>query len=109
MTDDEIFAKLKEGQDLLSKYKEVVAPVAEELAKRKSLFVFGKEGAYTGDLGCFEEGLNSICLHITPEFHGRNYKEYQAVAGERPYDFDYEWSKKAVEAGVVGIHISGYY
>ena len=109
MTDDEIIAKLKEGQDLLSKYKEVVAPVAEELAKRKSLFVFGKEGGYSGDLGCFESGPNVICLHITPEFQGSTYGEYQKAAGDRPYDFDLEWSKKAVDAGIVGIHIDGHF
>lgn len=109
MTDDEIIAKLKEADALLAKYREIVGPVADELAKKKSIFVFGKEGGYSGDLGCFEAGPNVICLHITPEFRGATYGEYQKAAGDRPYDFEFDWSHKVDAAGIRGIYISGHF
>ena len=109
MTDDEIIAALKEADALLTKYREMVAPIAAELAKQKSLFVFSKEGGYRGELGCYESGPNVICLHIEDAFRGKTYTEYLEKAETRAYDFDFEWGNKVGHAGIQGIFISGHY
>ena len=109
MTDEELFAKLKEADRLLGEYRKIAEPLALELAKRKSLFVFGKEGAYRGHLGCHEYGIDALCLHIEHEFMGASHDEYQAKAEDRAYDFELEWSRKAMAAGIENVHVTGLY
>lgn len=109
MTDAEILNELKKADLLLSEYKKIAQPIAEELARRKSLFVFGKEGGYRGHLGCQEIGLNSLCLHIEDEFRGKTYEEYQTKAEDRAYDFELEWSRKVHDAGIETVHVTGHY
>ena len=67
MDDKEIVAAYKQCKQLLDEYKKIAQPLAEELAKRKSMYVFGKPGGYQGDLGCWEAGMDTICLHLTDE------------------------------------------
>lgn len=63
MTDDEIRSGLVECEALLKRYKEFAKPIAEELARRQSLHVYKEEGRYSGDLGCYESGIDTICVH----------------------------------------------
>lgn len=108
MTEQELLGALIKADVLLAEYERVVKPVAEELARLKSLAIYGKEGCYSGDLGCWEEGINTVCLHI--EDHARG----QTLEEDRPFhdkaiDFGFEWSRKAQDAGVRRIHISGHF
>jgi len=64
MTRDEMREKLKHADSLLQEYRDAVKPIAEQLAEEKSQHVFGQPGGYSGDLGCWEDGINAICLHI---------------------------------------------
>lgn len=63
MNSEQMKSKLKEADELLSKYVKLVKPVAKELAIRKSR-LNNKKFKYTGELGCWEMGVDSICLHI---------------------------------------------
>lgn len=109
MTDEEVLAQLKEADRLLAEYKKIAEPLAKELAKRKSIFVFGKEDGYRGHLGCQESGINTLCLHIQPDFMGEHYSDYRDKAEERPYDFEMEWARKTRDAGIEHLYISGLY
>ena len=108
MTDLEIIEKLKEANALLEKYKEVVKPVAIELARLKSLAVYGREGCYLGELGCFESGADCICLHIKDDARGENW-EADRPFHDKAMNFDMEWSRKAHEAGIQNVYISGHF
>lgn len=67
MNDKDLVSGMKRCKKLLDEYAKAVRPLAEEMAKRKSIHVFGKPGGYDGDLGCWEEGIDTICLHLTDE------------------------------------------
>lgn len=67
MNDKELVAGMKRCKKLLDEYRRVATPLAKEMAKRKSMFVFGKPDGYRGELGCWEEGVDTICLHLTDE------------------------------------------
>ncbi len=99
---------LKQADEKLAGYKVIAQKVAAELAKRKSMYVFGKEGGYRGDLGCWEAGADVICLHIEDEFRGESYKEYQEKSEKKAYDFEGEWVRKVLEANIHNVFISGH-
>lgn len=102
MDDAEIIRRLQEADALLARYTEVVKPAAEALAERKSLHVYKEPGHYTGDLGCWESGINEICLHTKeiPKFE-ESEKHYDLI-----FDFEDEWRKKAP---LKNIYIGGHY
>lgn len=64
MTEDEIIACFIEGDKILQKYVEAVGQAAEDLAEIKSNELLGADGYYSGDLGCCEAGIDTICLHL---------------------------------------------
>jgi len=108
LSEVEILSALKEADQLLERYVAIVTPVAEELARQKSLAVYGREGCYSGDLGCWEEGKDTICLHIKDEARGKS------SAGDEPFhgkaiDFNREWGDKATAAGIHHVQISGHF
>lgn len=112
MTDDKIIAALKRGNDLLKEYEEIMKPVAKELAHRKSMMVFGTIGGYSGDLGCWEAGIDLICLHLADEFrnHPDHLDRYSRLeARDRTMDFEDMWRRKAEKEKVFKIHISGHF
>lgn len=67
MTDDEILAALKRADELLDEYKRVAGPAVKELARQLSLAVGKREGHYDGQFGCYDEGIDTLCLHLDKE------------------------------------------
>ena len=63
--------------------------------------LFGKIGCYRGHLGCFEEGADTICLHIEGKAQGKTYREFEKKAGDRPFDFMMVWTRKLDQAGIL--------
>jgi hypothetical protein len=108
VTDDEIIQNLQKADALLAQYKAIIEPVADELARRKSLAVYAKEGGYAGDLGCQEYGMDTVCLHRREEFAGKTYEE-DVLHEEVAITFDIQWAGKARAAGVQHVNISGHY
>lgn len=108
MTDDEIISGLKKADALLEEYKKVVQPIAEELARQKSIAVYGKEDCYSGDLGCWEAGCDCVCLHIKDHARGKTWKEDRPFH-DKAIDFDIMWSRKSGEAGIKHVHITGHF
>lgn len=100
MTDDEIIKQASLASAHLRDYEATIRPVAEELARRKSILCYGETGHYVGELGCWDSGKNTICLHNK---------------GDRPPDalwskalnWEDEWQARFHVAGVHNIHISG--
>ena len=111
MTEQEILERLKVADRHLTEYKELLKPVLEELAKRKSIHVFGKEGGYEGNFGCWEAGIDCLCLHIEdgfkpPRISDRDkYKKYMA----RVRSFEDQWNDKTRKIDVKNIYICGHY
>lgn len=68
MMDEEIREKLAWCDHLIEEYKREAYLIADELARRKSSMVFGCDDAYEGRLGCFEQGIETICLHISDKY-----------------------------------------
>lgn len=106
MTDEELLAGLKKADNLFAQYKDAVQPYADELARRKSLAVFGKEDCYDGRLGCVDTGSESLCLHRKKL--GQTWEEDRPFE-EKAIDFDIEWAQRAVKAGINHISISGFH
>jgi hypothetical protein len=107
MTDEEIVAKLQEGDRLMEQYKATLQPVLDELAERKSVFVFGERGRYRGEFGCFDEGSDSLCLHIKD--HEAVYAlpfEEQGTLSKRAYAFADQWRERS---GVKHIWLTGHH
>lgn len=104
-----IMADLKEADLILGKYKIIAQRAANELAKLKSFYVFGRLGGYRGHLGCFEAGVNTICLHIQNKFMGKSYLEFERKTGNRPIDFVVEWSRRLYEAGIRNLGVDGHF
>lgn len=106
MTDAELLSILKKADDLLGQYKEAIRPAADELARRKSAEIYGKDGVYAGKLGCHEMGADTLCLHRNSEFRKKHWTEDQALE-DAAITFDLQWFRKARDAGIKHIHISG--
>lgn len=107
MTDEEILENLKKADAFLEEYKKLAKPVAEELAQRKSMAVFGKPGLYTGNLGCWESGIDFICLHITDEGHAElGARHVDDPRMDKVREFEDEWAKRAKPRHV---YIGGHY
>jgi hypothetical protein len=108
MTDKEVekemLEQLKKADALLEEYIQTVRPVAAELARRKSLAVWGNEITYSGRLGCYEEGLNTICLHNICDATTRDRDNHH-----KAIEFDIMWDGKARAAGIKNISIQGYF
>jgi len=104
MSDQEIIETIKRADALLAEYMKILRPAADELARRKSLDVYGEEGRYRGDLGCHEEGIQKICLHS---------KGVLPVTGEADHkkaiSFDALWGKKLRDKGVEEVYVGGFY
>ena len=111
MTDAEILAGLKKADRLLAKYVKLAEPLAKELARKKSLFVFKKPGGYKGHLGCFEAGADTLCLHIenAEEFLGKTYSQYKKRAENRAYSFEHKWVRRVINHGIKNLGISGHF
>lgn len=108
MNEKQIFEGLQKAQMLLVAYEETVKPIAEELARLKSLAVYGKEGCYSGDLGCWSTGINEICLHLKEAARGKSF-EADKVYHEKAVEFEALWTQKTDQAGVRKVYVSGYY
>jgi hypothetical protein len=118
MTDEELIEELQNAESFMVQYKAVAERVAFELAKRKSMAVFGVEGGYTGDLGCWEAGADTICLHITDSMSGKHftrpegdkiYYQSNSELSDKSHDFEKVWYEKMQEAGIVSIWLTGHH
>jgi hypothetical protein len=100
----EMLEQLKKADALLEEYIGTVRVVAAELARRKSLAVWGNATTYAGRLGCYEEGIDAICLHnIYDAKTRRRDKHHKAIK------FDRMWHDKIRAAGIKNISIQGYF
>lgn len=118
MTDEEIIEELQTAESFMVQYRAVVERVAHELAKRKSMAVFGVEGGYSGDIGCWEAGADTICLHITDlmsdkhfSYHEGNKHFYKSDSklSDKSHDFEKIWTAKMAEAGITNIWLTGHH
>jgi len=100
MTEDEILAALKKADDLLAEYKKVVEPAAAALAELKSQHM--GDCTYTGDLGCYESGIDAICLHAEQGSPIRPIEGYMRIRA-----FEAPWREKMEEAGIYRIYLGG--
>ena len=102
MIDQEIIDTVKKADALLTEYKLLLKPVAYELARRKSLEVYGKEGCYKGLFGCHEEGIQKICLHSVEPTK-------QDAQLDKALYFEKKWSVTLNKEGVKHVYVGGYY
>ena len=72
MTDQEIIVALKAATEIQKQFRDLVKPVAEELAKRASKEI---KRDYDGQIGCYDMGNNVICSHNNGTWPPRNKKE----------------------------------
>lgn len=107
MTDEEIIETLKRADALLAQYEAIVQPAVDELARRKSIAVYAKDGQYTGDLGCHEEGINTLCLH-RKRIEDTTYEE-DKPREDAAFEFDSLWGTKARAAGITHLYVTGYF
>jgi hypothetical protein len=104
MTDKEIIDGLKEADACLQQYVKIVRLIAVELAIQKSEVVWGNTTSYDGDLGCYESGIDTICLHSAqdPISHDKD-KMHKA------FEFDTSWYDRIRKAGIKHISITGFF
>jgi uncharacterized protein (DUF2237 family) len=105
MTDAQIIRRLKRADKLLKKYKRLVHPVAKELAKKRSIDIFGVDGCCAGRVGCADTGVDSICMHM----RGDSYRFWEYVTNESSKKgakcFLWKWREKMEKAGIKNISI----
>jgi hypothetical protein len=107
----ELIQPVADARDhLLEVYKELIQPVADALAELKSKAVYGKKGCYSGDLGCWEAGINTICLHIKDHARGKRFsRDRDEKRWEKIFRFERPWIRQLQKAGVKHLHIDGHY
>lgn len=81
MTDKEIIASLRAAKELKKQYRELVKPVAEELAKRANEELGTTK--YEGEIGCYDAGDDVICSHNNGPWN----KESKDIS-EKKYDIE---------------------
>jgi len=109
MPEEELKRRVAEAKEHLRKYVELVIPVAEDLAERKSMAIFGRPGGYQGKLGCWEAGIDMICLHIADGFQKEaDGEDYGHVHGDKVRAFEDEWRKK-LDINFNPLYLSGHY
>lgn len=108
MTDQEILEGLKKADAFLEEYKKTIQPIAEELARQKSIAVYGKEDCYKGDLGCWESGCDAVCLHIKDEARGEDW-EADRPFHDKAFEWEHAWHNKAAEVGIRHVYITGHF
>lgn len=98
MTENEILEVLVQADAKLVEYKAIVEPILEEMARLKSLHMYGEEAKCGSHLGCYEEGIQVVCLH--PIFFLSKAESY------RGYEFMDEWQAKLADRGaeIIRIH-----
>ena len=71
------------------------------------MVVFGKPGLYKGDLGCWESGIDVICLHITDDGYAElGDDHYHDPRIDKGREFADEWTKRTKTRHVC---IGGHY
>lgn len=89
MIDDKIIDALRQADLLLGEYIKLLSPIAKKLADMKSKLVFGKKGYYAGGLGCYEDGIDNLCLLLRDKgypkkgFPGKTHWEKAYAAQEK--------------------------
>ena len=113
MTDDEILDRFRRADALLAEYRQVIQPAADELARQKSLAVFGRAGGYGGEIGCYETGCDFVCAHLADaarEWPGSPYHERLGGTGAATAKrFDRCWQQRIVAAGVARVTVGGHF
>ena len=97
MNDDTIRTRLHQADSLLGEYKRLLRPVLRELAARKSTAA-GVQ--YSGDFGCWEQGIDTLCFHLQAEL-------FQIPSNGS----DLDWQREIQASFCVGlkhIHLRGY-
>ena len=105
MTDAEVLEKLKIADNLLTEYQKIVDELLPYLSAQKSNFVFSKPDGYEGHLGCYESGIDTLCIHITDD--AREWRDQNEDFS--CYEWEREWAEKMIAAGINKIHISGHF
>lgn len=103
-TEEQIIEQLKEADRLLAEYRKIVEPVAKALARHLNELIHEGAPYYDGELGCWEEGIDSICCHVRDEA-GRDNDEGKS---SRRYEWERQWWDKLRAAGVGNIHLSSH-
>jgi hypothetical protein len=102
MGDQDIIDTVKKADALLTEYKLLLKPVAYELARRKSLEVYGEEGCYKGLFGCHEEGIQKICLHSVDPTK-------QDAELDKAIAFEQKWHATLNKEGVKNVYVGGFF
>lgn len=107
MDEAEIIDRFKRAHAKLLEYREIIQPAADALAELKSIAVYGKPGCYDGDLGCFDGGIDVVCLHIKediprPELFTRD----ENSPSRKAHRFTEEWYEKI---GRLQVGLTGHY
>ena len=98
LTPAEMRSRLLEADALLAYYKKLLEPVLSTLAVLKGQATGNR---YSGNFGCWEEGVDTLCIHIE--------------GGNRPFSSDhryYKWEDEMREtlfAGLDNVHIGGHF
>lgn len=94
MTDDELRALLEKADALLGEYEEVAEKAVAEIARRKSLAVYGDETSYRGHLGCYEMGVETLCAHLVDARIKELYEDTRRLSSHESYEAEDELRKK---------------
>ena len=98
MDDNELRRRLQEADALLAQYRLLLTPVLEDLVRRKEAATGAK---YMGHFGCYEEGINTLCIHRVDDSPPR------ARDDERPNDWTLAMTNKFFFF-LEHIHLSGF-
>jgi hypothetical protein len=99
---EDILVAFKEADELLRRYKEVISPAIAELARLKGEV---NNLSYSGDLGCWEEGIDTVCLHIK----GEERPSFDSPGTRATYEWEHLWRDRLTAEGITNIHLQGHY
>lgn len=102
LTDKQIVERFRRADALLAEYEKLVLPAGKELARRKSLYVFKKPGKYRAELGCYEMGKDSVCLHLKG-------KPKYGRTSDLAYAFGMLWNKRLEKVGVTRVFLHDFF
>lgn len=107
MTETEILDRFRLAHLKLLEYRTIIQPVADALAELQSFAVFGRSGCYDGYLGGYDNGIDSVFLHVRDDApKKKDPQDTWNAPLQKAHRFRDEWRLKIGED--CSVHLDGY-
>ena len=107
MTEIEIISAFKQAHAKLLEYRAIINPAADALADLQSIAVFGEAGHYAGYLGGYDNGIDSVFLHVRDDApKKKDPPDTWSAPLQKAHRFRDEWRLKIGDECCV--HLDGY-